>query len=139
VQDPYAPPPGQTPSAPNALPPSGFTGGSPPGAEEDVLGWVGVGLGAVSWLACCCSVIPFVGAIIQIVALLMAVGAIVCGALSYRNASRTGGSPVLGILGMVFGGVRIALVIAAIVIVIILLALGMGAGVLEAIAQGAGR
>ena len=138
MQDPYAPP-GQAPSAPNALPASSFTGGSPPGVEEDVLGWVGVGLGAVSWLACCCSIIPFVGAIIQLVAMLMAVGAVVCGALSYRNASRSGGSPVLGILGMVFGGVRIALVIAAIIIVIIMLALGMGAGLMEALAQGAGR
>lgn len=121
------------------LPPSGFQGAAPPGASEDVLGWVGVILGAVSWLACCCSIIPFVGLIIQLVALLMAVGAIVCGALSYRNATRTGGSAVLGILGMVFGGVRIALVIAAVVIVLVMLGLGMGAGILEALAQGAGR
>lgn len=138
MQDPGAPF-GQPPTTPPALPPSGFQPQRSGFDAEDVIGWVGVALGGASWLACCCSIIPFVGLIIQLVALLMAVGAIVCGAISYRNAKRAGGPAVLGILGMVFGGVRIAIVIAGVIIVIVMLALGMGAGFLEVLAQGAGR
>ena len=134
MQDPNTPF-GQPPTTPAQLPPSGFTPGPSTGNDEDVLGWVGVGLGAVSWLACCCSIIPFVGLVANVLALLMAVAAIILGFLSLRNAQRAGRPATLGIVGMVLGGARLGLLALAIVAVIIVFALGLGGGILSAMQQ----
>lgn len=143
VQDPNAPfgqPPTSPPNqAPLALPPSGFNPGPAPyQRDEDYFGWIGLGLGVVSWLMCCCSIIPFIGLITNVLAFLMAGAAIVLGALSFRNARRGGQDAVLGIAAMVLGGARFGLVIFAIILLVIALVLGMGGGFLTAISQGQG-
>ncbi len=141
MQDPNAPfgqPPTTPPaSTPLALPPSGFTPGPAPyQRDEDYFGWIGLGLGVVSWLLCCCSIIPFIGLVGNLIAFLMAGAAIVLGALSFRNARRDGAPAHLGIIAMVLGAARFGLVVAAIVIVVIMLLLGMGGGMLSALSQG---
>lgn len=139
MQDPNAPF-GQPPTTPPALPPSGF---QPPGnalpaigdPAEDFLGWIGVALGAVAWLACCCSIIPFVGMIGNILALLLAIAAIVLGGVSVYNAKREGRSIVIGVIAIALGATRLGIVVAIIVLVLVLLALGMGGSFLAALQQ----
>ncbi|MBN8615348.1 MAG: hypothetical protein J0L92_32435 [Deltaproteobacteria bacterium] len=131
---PPASPPGQ---APLALPPSGFTPDPAPyQRDEDYFGWIGLGLGVVSWLMCCCSIIPFVGLITNVLAFVMALAAIILGALSFRNARRGGQDAVLGIAAMVLGGARFGLVVVAIILVVVALLLGVGGGMLSALTQG---
>ncbi|MFO0713645.1 MAG: hypothetical protein U0353_27580 [Sandaracinus sp.] len=135
MQDPHGPP-GQPSPAPLALPPSGFTPAPSGGASDDVLGWVGVGLGGVAWLACCCSIIPFVGLISNILALLMAIAAIVLGGLSFHRARKEGRSPTLGILAMVLGAARLGIIAFAILVVVLALVFGIGGGMAAALQQG---
>jgi len=139
VQDPNAPF-GQPPTTPPALPPSGFQpagNGSPAIGDpaEDFLGWIGVALGAVAWLACCCSIIPFVGMIGNILALLLAIAAIVLGGVSVYNAKREGRSIVIGLIAIALGPTRLGIVPPNIGPVLVLLALGMGGSFLAALQQ----
>ncbi len=134
MQDSHAPP-GRPLHTQLALPPSGFTPGPSGGASEDVLGWAGVGLGAVAWLACCCSIIPFVGLISNILALLMAIAAIVLGGLSFHRARKEGRSSTLGILAMVLGAGRLGIIALAILVVVLALVFGIGGGMAAALQQ----
>lgn len=140
MHDPNAPfgqPPTTPPGAPLALPPSGFTPDPAPyQRDEDYFGWIGLGLGIVSWLMCCCSIIPFIGLIANVLAFVMAAAAIVLGALSFRNARRGAGDATLGIAAMVLGGARFGIFVALIIVVVVMLLLGLGGGFLTALSQG---
>jgi hypothetical protein len=139
VQDPNAPF-GQPPTTPPALPPSGFQppGNGSPGIgdpAEDFLGWVGLVLGAVGWLSCCCSIIPFVGMIGNILGMLIAVAAVVLGGVSVYNAKREGRSIVIGVIAISLGATRLGLFLGLIILVLVLLALGVGGSFLAGLQQ----
>ncbi|MFN7700609.1 MAG: hypothetical protein ACK6CU_07210 [Deltaproteobacteria bacterium] len=123
---------GSPPTAPAPPPPGSSAIGDP---AEDPFGWAGVGLGAVSWLACCCSIIPVVGMVGNILATLLAVAATVLGAVSVHGARREGRPIVVGAIAIALGAARLGLVLALIVLAVVLVALGVGGGFLASLPQ----
>lgn len=111
--DPYAP-----------LPPSTY--GAPPGppqgpAHDDTLAWAGVATSVISWLTCCCAPIPFVGFVVSLIGLLLAVVGVVCGALAYRTAKAVGARTDLPIIAMVVGGLKLLLTAGIVVLAVVML------------------
>lgn len=128
-QQPYgAPPPGGAP-----LGPSGY-GGPPMGSQgDDQMAWIGIALSGLSWVACCCSPIPFVGLVAAGGGFLFAIGGMVCGYLALQKAKQANTRTDLAMIGLVLGGVRLGLTALVIVGVIAMVVLGVGVGVLEGI------
>lgn len=126
---PFEPP--QPPALPPAAPPL-------PGGEEgeDYLGWIGVVCGAITWLSCCCTVVPFLGVIGNLGGLLFATAAVVLGGMSVYRARQRGRSVTVGVIALSLGGVRLGLIALLLAVVGLLLALGLGGGLLAALDQG---
>jgi hypothetical protein len=107
--------------------------GPPPGPppNDDTLGWVGIAASCASWLACCCTPIPFLGLLANFVGLVLATGGTVCGAIAYRNAKRGGGRTDLALVGLLIGAARLVLTLGAIGVLLVLVAVIGVAGVAD--------
>ena len=139
-QGPYGPSP--TPLAPsgfgNGPPPSGYGSGGPPYGGggppvDDTMGWVAIATGALGWLSCCCTPIPFIGLLFALGGLVFAVVATITGYLALQKAKQQNSRTDLAMIGLVLGAVRLGLTVLGIVAVVVLMALGLGAGILEGI------
>jgi hypothetical protein len=114
--DPYAQPP--LPPSSYGQPPYGTPGAPPP---DDTMAWASIATSVASWLTCCCAPIPFVGMIVSLGGLLLAVAGLVCGILAYQQAKRVSGRTDLPIIGMVIGALRLVLTVGIVVVALVTL------------------
>ncbi len=76
------------------------------GTDEDLLGWLGLLAGVLSWLSCCCFVVPIVNSVAAIAGLLVSmVGAVLSG-ISIAQQRKAGRPIGLGVAGLVLNLAR---------------------------------
>ncbi len=102
----------------------------------DVLGIVGLVLGAVSLVfGCCCYFVPFVSYITSFVAPFLALAGIIVSSIGLSKAKKAGNKSVLAIIGLILSIIMMLVNIVLVVLVVVGLVGGLGAGLLGGMSE----